>query len=231
LVLGVSEYNRGELEAMGFDNTGVLPLLGSYERLSVPPNPIVLELFDDEKTNVLFVGRVMPNKCFEDLLKVFAVYQKQIDRECCLLLVGDCRVFEKYTLSLTRLADRLELKNVVFTDHVKTDELVAYYQSADVFLCMSEHEGYCAPLLEAFRFDVPVVAYDAGAVSETLAGAGILVHEKKHEEIAELVHEVTHDAHLGESILTGQRRVLEAFDARDYGEMLVHYVKQVAEDG
>jgi glycosyltransferase involved in cell wall biosynthesis len=230
LVLGVSEYNRSELEAMGFDKTGVLPLLGSYERLSVPPNPMALQLYDDEKTNVLFVGRVMPNKRFEDLLKIFAIYQKQIDRECRLLLVGDCRVFEKYTLSLTRLVDRMKLKNVVFADHVSTNELVAYYQSADIFLCMSEHEGFCAPLLEAFRFDVPVMAYDAGAVSETLAGAGVLIHEKKYEEIAALVHEVNHDDDLRESILAGQRRVLEAFDARDYGEMLMHYVKQVAED-
>jgi glycosyltransferase involved in cell wall biosynthesis len=229
LVLGVSEYNRRELEVMGFEKTGVLPLLGSYERLSVPPNPIVQQLFDDGKTNFLFVGRVMPNKRFEDLLKVFAIYQKQIDRECRLLLVGDCRVFEKYTLSLTRLVDRLKLKNVVFTDHVNTDELVAYYQLADVFLCMSEHEGFCAPLLEAFRFETPVIAYDAGAVSETLDGGGILVHEKRYEEIAELVHKVTHDAHLKESILAGQRRALEVFDARDYGEMLMHYVKQAAE--
>jgi glycosyltransferase involved in cell wall biosynthesis len=231
LALGVSEYNRRELDAMGFERTGVLPLPGTYERLTVPPNPVVRRLFDDEMTNFLFVGRVMPNKCFEDLLKVFAVYQKHIDPKCRLLLVGDNRVFEKYTLSLMRLADRMRLNDVIFTDRVKTDELVAYYLSGDVFLCMSEHEGFCAPLLEAFRFEMPVIGYDAGAVGETLGGGGILVQEKNYAEIAELAYRVTHDPRLRESILVGQRRVLDVFAARDQGETLLQYVKQVASGG
>jgi glycosyltransferase involved in cell wall biosynthesis len=205
LALGVSEYNRRELEGMGFEETCVLPLPGSFERLSESPNPVVLRLFDDERTNFLFVGRVMPNKRFEDLIKVFAVYQKLVDSKCRLLLAGDCRVFEKYYLSLTRLVDRLHVENVVFTDHVSTSELVAYYLLADVFLCMSEHEGFCAPLLEAFFFELPVIAYDAGAVRETLGGGGILVHAKKYDEIAEMVYGVTHDSDFRDRILTGQK--------------------------
>ena len=228
LVLGVSEYNRRELENMGCRSTGVLPLPGSLERLSDSPNPAVLRLFDDENTNFLFVGRVMPNKRFDDLLKVFAVYQKQIDHKCRLLLAGDCRVFEKYTLSLIQLVDRLQLDNVVFTDHVSTSELVAYYLSADVFLCMSEHEGFCAPLLEAFFFELPVIAYDAGAVGETMAEAGILVHAKKYDEIAELMYLAANDSDLRERIITGQKRALEAFVARDTSGMLIQYIAQVA---
>ena len=95
---------------------------------------------------------------------------------------------------------------------------------------MSEHEGFCAPLLEAFYFDLPVIAYDAGAVRETLGGGGILVHAKKYDEIAEMVYGVTHDSDFRDRILTGQKRALEAFAARDISGMLLQYVTQVANE-
>lgn len=230
LVVGVSEYNRSELREMGFDKAEVLPLLGSNGRLTEPPQPTVLKLFDDVKTNFLFVGRVIPNKRFEDLLKVFATYQKHVERGCRLLLVGDWLPIERYHLALSEMIHELHLRDVVFAGHVSTGELVAYYEVADVFLCMSEHEGFCAPLLEAFHFEVPVIAYEAGAVSETLGGAGILVHEKKYEEIAELAYLVTHDDEFRGRIIDGQNRVLEDYASGNHDELLLRYVKQVSED-
>jgi glycosyltransferase involved in cell wall biosynthesis len=184
-------------------------------------------MFDDEKTNFLFVGRIIPNKRFEDLIKVFHVYQKYIDPNCRLLLVGESKGFERYFDALVRTMDELELKDVVFTGHVDTDDLAAYYQLADLFLCLSEHEGFCVPLIEAFRFGVPVMAFEAGAVPETLGGAGILIREKRLDEIAEMAHLLVHDSSLREKVVAGQDRVLEAMDQRDDEGLLTGFIEQV----
>jgi glycosyltransferase involved in cell wall biosynthesis len=229
LALGDSEFNRAELEAVGFHPTGVLPLLLDPARLDVTPSEVVLEGFDDDKTNILFVGRVIPNKCFHDLIKVFAFYQKYIDSNSRLLLVGEWVGFEKYHEALVRMVDELALRDVVFTGHVEDDDLVAYYEVADLFLCMSEHEGYCVPLVEAFRFGVPVMAVDAGAVPETLGGAGVLIREKRIDEIALMAHAIVTDESLARKIVERQDRVLDELEARDDRALLMGFVHQALE--
>ncbi|HSF19912.1 MAG TPA: glycosyltransferase [Vicinamibacteria bacterium] len=226
LAVGDSEFNRAELEAVGFHPTGVLPLLLDDSRLHVEPNEAVVGMFDDDKKNFLFVGRVIPNKCFDDLVKVFAFYQKFIDRNCRLLLVGEWVGFEKYHEALVRLVDDFQLKDVVFTGHVEDDDLVAYYEVADLFLCLSEHEGYCVPLIEAFRFGVPVMAMDAGAVPETLDGAGVLIREKRIDEIALMAHAIVTDDSLSSKIVAGQDRTLDRLEARDERALLGEFVKR-----
>lgn len=228
LALGVSEFNRAELDAIGFHPTGVLPLLLDPEQLAVPPSRSILKLFDDDRTNLLFVGRVIPNKRFEDLIKVFYVYRQFVDRKSRLILVGEYKGFEKYFDALMRLVDRLELPDVVFTGHVESEDLTAYYRVADVLLSLSEHEGFCAPLVEAFRFGVPVMAFDAGAVPETMGGAGILVREKKLEEIAEMVYLLAHDEELRERVVEHQFRALDSLDSQDVEERLIGFVEQVS---
>ena len=228
LALGVSEYNRRELAHLGFDPTGVLPLLWDPSRLQTAPNPVVEKLFDDDMTNFLVVGKVIPNKRLEDVMRIVLYYQRFIDKKCRLIFVGEWRDFERYYESLIRFADEHDLRNVEFPGRVSTDELVAYYRLADVFVCMSEHEGFCAPLLEAFQMNVPVIAYDAGAVRETLGGAGILVHEKKIDEIAELAHLLVTDSSLRQQVIAGQRRVLDEVMARDDGRRLIRFLEQIA---
>jgi glycosyltransferase involved in cell wall biosynthesis len=228
LALGVSEFNRRELQELGFESTAVLPLLFDPKRLAAPAHPVVLEMYDDQMTNFLFVGRVTPNKRFEDLIKIVKIYQRSIDRKCRLLCVGQWRDVERYYERLIRLADVLDLRGLEFPGHVTTEELVAFYQAADLFLCMSEHEGFCAPLLESFQMGVPVVAYDAGAVSETLGGAGVLVHEKKFEEIAELARLLVTDEALRERVVAGQDRVLEAVLARNDDERLLRFIDEIS---
>lgn len=228
LALGVSEYNRMELDSLGFDPTGVLPLLWDPSRLEAPPNPIIEALFDDEMTNFLFVGKVIPNKRLEDVMKIGRYYQRFIDKKCRLIFVGEWRDFERYYESLLRFADAIGLRNVELAGRVSTEELVAYYRLADVFVCMSEHEGFCAPLLEAFQMGVPVIAYDAGAVRETLGDAGVLVHEKKIDEIAELAHMLVTDARLRNHIISGQHQVLERVLARNDGQQLMRFLEQVS---
>jgi glycosyltransferase involved in cell wall biosynthesis len=227
LALGDSEFNRAELEAVGFHPTGVLPLLLDPNQLAIPPSPVTLELFDDDKTNFLFVGRIIPNKRFEDIIKIFYIYKTYIDPNSRLLLVGEGHGFEQYVDALVRLVDDLALKDVLFAGHVATDDLVACYQVADVFLCMSEHEGYCVPVIEAFRFGVPVLAFEAGAVPETMDRGGILIREKRFAEIAELAYALVQDEELREKVVSRQDAVLNAMDSRDEEGLLMSYVEQL----
>jgi len=140
--------------------------------------------------------------------------------------VGEWVGFEKYHEALVRMVDDLTLKDVVFTGHVDDDDLVAYYQAADLFLCLSEHEGYCVPLVEAFRFGVPVMALDAGAVPETLGGAGVLIREKRIDDIAMMAHAIVTDEVFQARIVESQDRVLEEMDERDDRGLLLGFVNQ-----
>jgi glycosyltransferase involved in cell wall biosynthesis len=103
---------------------------------------------------------------------------------------------------------------------VDDDDLIAYYRVSHLFLCLSEHEGFCVPLQEAMHFGLPVVAYDAGAVRETLHGGGVLLAEKRPEVVAELVHRILHDRALRERILTTQARAIDEVRRTDFGALL-----------
>lgn len=227
LGLGDSEFNRRELEAAGYPRTAVLPIVLDFESYRQPASPVVRRLYADGRTNLLFVGRIIPNKRVDDLIRSFAVYQRHINRHSRLLLVGDYRGHERYHRRLLELIEGLRVSNVVLAGHVPHDDLLAYYQVADVFVCLSEHEGYCVPLIEAMDAGVPVIAYDAGAVRETLDGGGLLLTEKPPELVAELVHALMTDAALRGRALEAQRRTVERVRARDFGALLLERLAPV----
>jgi glycosyltransferase involved in cell wall biosynthesis len=227
LALGDSEFNRRELVAAGYRNTDVLPIVLDFDSYRQPASPVVRRLYGDGRTNLLFVGRIIPNKRVDDLIKSFAVYQRHINPKSRLLLVGDTRGHERYQRRLLELIESLRVKNVVLTGHVPHDDLLAYYQVADAFVCLSEHEGYCVPLVEAMDAGVPVIAYDAGAVRETLDGGGLLLREKPPELVAELVHALMTDAALRGRALEAQRRAIERVRARDFGALLLEKLAPV----
>jgi glycosyltransferase involved in cell wall biosynthesis len=216
LALGVSEFNRRELERAGFARTGVLPIPLDLDALTAGPRAAAVRaLYADGRTNLLFVGRIIPNKKIEDLLRTFAVYQRSLDAASRLLLVGDHWGYEPYLLRLEELARALAVEDVVFTGQVEEDELRAYYESSAVYVSMSEHEGFCVPLLEAMAFGLPVMAYDAGAVAETLDGAGVLLREKQPAVAAELLHRLARDTPVRRAVLEGQAGRLARWRARD----------------
>ncbi len=222
LALGDSEYNRRELETAGFARTGVLPIVLDLDRYREPPSPVTSALVAGRRTNILFVGRIIPNKRIEDLIAVFALYRRR-DPSSRLLLVGDYRGHEGYYARLRERVLRLSLSladDVVFTGHVEHDDLVAGYAASDLFLCLSEHEGFCVPLLEAMALGVPVVAYDAGAVRETLRGAGVLLEDKDPEVVAEVLWRVRHDEALRRSVLASQQRAIDELRRTDFGALL-----------
>jgi len=221
LALGDSEFNRRELEAAGFARTGVLPIVLDLEAPPRPPSPMVRRLYGDGATNLLFVGRVIPNKKIDDLVRVFAVYKRYLDPRSRLILVGDTRGHEHYYDRLQEMIRGFRLDDVVFAGHVEDDELLAYYRVSHLFLCLSEHEGFCVPLQEAMQHGLPVLAYDAGAVRETLHGGGLLLRDKRPEEVAELLGRVLHDPALRARVLETQARAVRELRGTDFRALLL----------
>src|SRR5262249_14800288 len=137
--------------------------------------------------------------------------------------------YERYLLHLQAMARELGAEDVVFTGQVEDDELRAYYSVATVYVSLSEHEGFCVPLLEAMAFSLPTVAYDAGAVGETLAGAGVLLEDKRPDEVAGLLARIVRDPALRGALQEGQRRRLDGVRATDVGARLIAALRPVFE--
>ena len=205
--LADSPFNARELAEFGFRDAEVFPLFVDFAKYEQPASAFVHKLLRDGRTNILFVGRVAPNKKIEDLIKVAFYYKKYISPLVRLIVVGKTSSLPKYYRGLVRLASEfhLQAEEVRFLGHVPDDELHAAYRAADVFLSLSEHEGFCLPLVESLVFDVPVVAYDSTAVPDTLGGAGILVRDKRPDRLAELIDVLVRDPALRAKVVAGQR--------------------------
>jgi glycosyltransferase involved in cell wall biosynthesis len=226
LGLGDSEYNRQELEELGFAPTGVLPLLLDLSSLDGPRDPTVMARFDDARPTWLFVGRVVPNKRFEDILRAFAYFQHYVDHQARLVIVGEHRTFSPYYDALQDLAARLGVDNLHFAGHVTNAELRAYYAVADAFVCMSEHEGFCVPLFEAIATGLPVFAFDSSAVPYSTGGGVLLFEDKDPALVAETVAAVLGDPALLQAQLSRQEQVLREVDPdRVLGALMEHLRK------
>ena len=159
----------------------------------------------------MFVGRLAPNKCQHDLVKVLATLRAGADPTARLRLVGGAEL-ATYESALRELASGLGLTDAVeISGSVSPGALAAYYATADVFVSVSEHEGFCVPLLEAMAHDVPVVAYGAGAVPETLGGGGVLLPDKTPVLVAAAVARVARDQGLRDALVTAGRERLANF--------------------
>jgi len=214
LALGVSEYNRRELESLGFAQTGVFPLAVDTSRVTgKATRPSLDRILDDELVNFLFVGRIAPNKKIEDHIKLAEHYKRYVDSYSRFIFVGRYDAVPRYYSTIRALMSEYRLldERFVFTGQVPDEELAAYYQHAAVYISLSEHEGFCAPLLEAMAADVPVLAYAAAAVPETLGGAGVQFAPKDLEYAAELLGALAFDDGLRAKVIAGQRRRLADF--------------------
>src|SRR6478672_6839747 len=218
LALGVSDYNRRELAALGFEPTGVLPLAVDVARITRPvQRPALDRILDDDFVNFLFVGRIAPNKKIEDHIRLAEHYKRYVDAYYRFIFVGRCDVVPRYYSMVRALMTEYRLLNdrFIFTGPVPDEELAVYYRHAAVYVSLSEHEGFCVPLVEAMAADVPVLAYAAAAVPDTLGGAGVQFAPKDLELAAELLGELTFDDNLRTQVVNGQRRRLAEFgDAR-----------------
>jgi glycosyltransferase involved in cell wall biosynthesis len=227
LALGDSEFNRQDLEALGFPRTAVLPVVPDFSHLDRTPQWLVASQFDDDWTNILFVGRVIANKKIEDLIAFFHAYHTLFNPRSRLLIVGAHSGFERYLAGLYRLAGQLGNPHVHFVGHVSDEELVAFYEIADLFLCASEHEGFCVPLVEAFYKQVPVLAYAATAVPATLDGAGVLFEDKDPVKVAALMDAIVSNCDLQETLVRGQLAAVDRLRSHDFAGTLLRFVRQI----
>ncbi len=216
VALGDSEYNRRELEDLGFAETGVFPIAVDVDRITRAGRVPVLEKFlDDGLTNFLFVGRMVPNKRIEDIIRLAEHYKRYVDAYYRFIFVGRIDGVPRYYYQLRELLGRLGwlTDRFLFAGPVPDVELATYYRASSVYISMSEHEGFCVPLVESMAADLPILAYSCTAIPDTLGGAGVEFAPKDFEYAAELLGLLAFDDDVRKRVIAGQRRRLASFAA------------------
>ncbi len=222
--VGDSEMNTNELVQAGYKNAVTIPLLVNLDRLrGIEPDRKLKDRLADA-FNMIFVGRIAENKCQHDLIKIFGHLRRRLDVPARLVLAGGVTSHEYLaTLEARRaefdLGDSLEI-----TGKISDEKLAAIYQSAGVFVSMSEHEGFGMPLIEAMSHDVPVIAYNSSSIATTLGEGGILLSEKDHRKTAALIKVLSEEPGLRKRILGGQRRNLQRFEHETLRDALAGFL-------
>jgi L-malate glycosyltransferase len=200
-----SAFNERELQAAGYRSTTTVPLLIDLDAFLGSPDPALAGRLSSQKerggADLLFVGKVSPHKGQHDLVKALAAYRRLYDPLARLHLVGGA-ISDEYRTAIERFAAELDLLDAVeIAGSVTHDQLIAYYDAADAFVCLSNHEGFCVPLLEAMVHGLPIVAYTNTAVPETVQGAGLILPNKEPVWVAAAIDRVVRDPRL-RSMLT-----------------------------
>ena len=205
----------------------VFPIMIDTSDYDRPHSRAYRKLLHDDRRTIIFVGRISPNKKIEDLVKVLFYYKKYISASIRLVVAGKTALLPRYFYAVRDLAGRfyLDSEDILFTGHIPFGELLAVYRTGDVFLSMSEHEGFCLPLIESCHLDVPVLAYNAGAVAETLDGAGILFQHKSVEMVAGMVERMITDPDLRSRLSRAARERMRAYHEQSDPRRLVEWLK------
>lgn len=228
--VGDSAYNASELAASGFELPEVLPIAVDPRKWNISADASLMEQLQDGKANLLFVGRIAPNKCQIHLLKAFSHYLT-MDREARLILVGYGDRGDSYYHLLLDTLGALNLREyVLIPGQVDDAQLLAFYRSAHLFWSMSEHEGFGVPLVEAMWFDIPILAYKSSAVPETLDKAGLMFTKKDDlVAIAALAKLLVRDESLRSKVLAAQRQRRESFSREVFQTSLSELVFKMEE--
>jgi glycosyltransferase involved in cell wall biosynthesis len=206
---GVSDFNARELREASGRPADVIPVLFDASHLGAAADPG--EPDRRSGPTVLFVGRLAPHKRQDLVIRAFAEY-RQSESTARLVLVGN-PLSPAYGQQLAELARELAGDSVSFESGLTPQQLGDRYRGADVFLCLSEHEGFCIPLLEAFHFRLPVVARDAAAVGEVVGDAGVLLgFDDGVATVAQLLRIMTSDAELRDELVSRGERRLRLYD-------------------
>ena len=231
LAVGVSEYNRQELEDLGFEATGVLPLAVDAGRLRTsPPVPSLEHLLQDGLANILFVGRLAPNKKIEDHIRLAEQFKRYVDSYYRFIFVGRYDAVPRYHAAIRAMIAEYQMlpDRFWFTGPVPQEELAAYYRNAHAYVSLSEHEGFCVPIVEAMAMDVPVLGYAAAAVPETMGGAGVTFAPKDLEFAAEILGALIYDQPLRSRVLSGQRERARQFGPDRVESVLLSMLEELS---
>ncbi|MFA5234807.1 MAG: glycosyltransferase [Sulfurimonas sp.] len=206
-----SPYNAKELISLGYKNVATIPLLLDIEKKK--------NLFFDEKIvkkyqdtyNILTVGRIVSNKAQHEVINTLFYLKKHYGlKNIKLFLIGGVSEPD-YDVYLRELIRNLSLEDVVLlTGKVSDEELQGYYRCADLFLTLSNHEGFCIPLLEAMLEDIPTLAFNTGGISATLPVSSLL-NFKSPDYVASKIYEIKNSAHLRHEMIKAQKEHLEQF--------------------
>ncbi len=227
LGLAVSPYNEADLRAAGFADTAILPIFLEERHYQTSNLPALTARLHDRHPLLLFVGRIAPNKRQEDLIKLL-YYYRRIEPRATLALVGS-QWLPAYVNWLKNLAQSLGLaEHLIFADHVTQAELVSYFRTADVYVSMSEHEGFGKPLIESMYLGLPVLAYATTGVPGTMGGTGVLFHEKNYEVLAEMVDMLIKDRALRARIIVRQQARAQMFLAPQVRQLWQRYLSCLA---
>jgi glycosyltransferase involved in cell wall biosynthesis len=210
-----SAFNAGELAGWGLPRNRVLPLLFSEAGTEPVPDPTVAARYGGGLSNILFVGRLVPNKGIEDLILAFHWFHKAVDPRSRLVIAGSERSCPRYAAMLRLLAHALDLPNVCFEGFVSPAGLAALYRSATLFMSASLHEGYCLPLVEAMAHGVPVIARECGGMPEALGGGGLLYEDLSASCLGELMAEAIHNPVVRQAMLDSQADRMTMIRARE----------------
>jgi len=229
LSVGVSEFNARELREINFKNVVVSPLPVNLKNYDTPYNKGYYNLIKDDRKNILCVGRVAPNKALEDAVKALFFYKKYISPSVRLIIAGNTESVPKYFFAVRDLASRFYLtsEDILFTGHIEFDEFISVYKLADLFLSVSEHEGFCLPILESFYLGTPVVAYDAAAISETLGEGGILFKNKSPDKLAALMDYVINSEKVSEKLIKSGYEMIDKYKSKSYPETLLKMINKL----
>ncbi|MFY0521846.1 glycosyltransferase [Archangium gephyra] len=207
-----SRFSAEELVAGGFAPVSVLPFAVDWRSFDVAPDPTLRAELDDGCANILFVGRAVPSKRVDDVLRVFTAYQRLYQPRSRLLVAGYLNRDSPYGAWLLGLRDVLGPERVLLLGRVSAAQLSACFSVATAYLSMSQHEGFGVPLLEAMYRGVPVVAYGAAAVPETMAGAGLATLSGDPVEVAQLLAVLERQPTLRSRVVEAQRARLHGLE-------------------
>lgn len=217
-----SDFSYNELVEMGWEENDVY-------HLSLPVilrNSSITKSITRTERNFLFVGRIVPNKKIEDIIRVFDYYRKNYYSKSNLIIIGTV-YNDSYYNSLQKYISRKRICNIEFLNHVSDEVLDRVYNESDIYLCMSEHEGFCIPLIEAMSYGIPVVAYNSTAVPDTMGDAGILLEKKDNKYVCERIDKLFNDLDYSLQLIEGQYRHLEKYIRNDCQDRLYSIIDEI----
>ncbi len=186
-----SIYNGEDLKNVDQSQISVCPPFNKIKEWArgIPDEEVLKTLLNDKRINLLFVGRVAPNKGHLFMIDILQNYCVNFGTDIILRIIGK---FDEglpgYNQEIENRISKYGLENnIEFIGEINDALLTSYYLGSDIFLCTSEHEGFCVPIPEAQYFDLPVIARATSAITETI-GKNQIVLDESIKKYAAAIH-------------------------------------------